>query len=101
MKNSNSVDYSNNIPLINPSDEDFGIMLNCAVRYSLGRMTYMPHTVISFITPLLPYIDDYTLIIMIRDIGSSYSYGDEQIDKPAWMKFLQDCKNEKQRRNLE
>lgn len=83
---------------IEVSDADFGLMLNCAIRYSLGRQTYMPHIVTGFITPLLPYIDDNSLYVMIDDIASSHSYGDEQIDKPAWMNFLAKCKEEKQRR---
>ena len=76
------------------SSVDFSSMLICALRYSLGRMTYMPHTVTSFIRPLLPYLDNKTLYVMIRDIESSHSYGDETIDKPMWLKFLADCKTE-------
>lgn len=40
------------MPKIDPSDHDFGLILNCAVRYAIGRQTYMPSAVIAFITPL-------------------------------------------------
>lgn len=83
---------------IEVSDHDFGLILNCAVRYSLGRRTYMPHITTAFISPLLPYIDDNALYVMIDDVASSDTYGDEQIDKPAWMNFLERCKKEKERR---
>lgn len=82
-----------------PIDEDFGLILNCAVRYSLGRRTYMPHIITSYITPLLSHIDDNCLYVMIQDVEKSDSYGDESIDKPTWMKFLKACKNEKERRH--
>ena len=85
---------------IEVSDHDFGLILNCAVRYSLGRRTYMPHLTTAFISPLLPHIDDNALYVMIDDIEKSHSYGDEDIDKPAWMNFLRQCKAEKQRREI-
>ena len=93
-----TLNFSNNQQIEVP-DHDFGLMLNCAVRYSLGRRTYMPHIITAFISPLLPHIDDNALYVMIDDIEKSYSYGDEDIDKPAWMNFLRQCKAEKQRRN--
>ena len=34
---------------IDASDDEFGLMLNCAVRYAMGRETYMPHAVMDFI----------------------------------------------------
>ena len=49
-------------------DEDFGVVLNCAIRYCLGRQTYMPSLVIDFIRPLLPHLDNKTLSIIENDI---------------------------------
>ena len=43
-------------PKIDPTDDDFGAVLNCAIRYSLGRQTYMPHLVMDFARPLLPFL---------------------------------------------
>ena len=46
----------------------FGAVLICAVRYCIGRQTYMPELVINFIRPLLPKLDSKTLTVMERDI---------------------------------
>lgn len=69
-------------------DDEFGLMMNCAVRYSLGRQTYMPSVVIGYITPLLPKLTTRTLWTFKRDVEEAESYGHETIDKPGWMKFL-------------
>ena len=63
-------------------NEDFCTILICAIRYCLGRQTYMPSLVTDFIRPLLPFLDNKTLGIMEKDIRSAESYGDEHIDKP-------------------
>lgn len=82
---------TNKKPTIDLMDEDFGAVLNCAVRYSLGRETYMPHLVIDFILPLLPYISNLTLRCLERDIkeAEAYGYGDPTIDEPHWIQLLQ------------
>ena len=90
---------SNQKIYINP-DDDFGLILNCAVRYSLGRQTYVPGSVCSFIAPLISKLSDRTLWCMVQDIASADSYGDERIDKPVWMKFLADIKHEINRRRI-
>ena len=43
-------------PMIDPASCDFGLMLNSAVRYAIGRRIYLPGTIIGFVMPLLPYI---------------------------------------------
>ena len=85
-------------PIIGPSDQDFGCVLICAVRYAIGRQTYMPGLVIDFITPLLPLLPDRTLFVMERDVAGAPSYGHERIDKPLWIKFLMDVRCEIDRR---
>lgn len=87
------------MPNINVSNEDFGAVLNCAVRYAIGRKTYMPHLVIEFIRPLLKDISDKTLSCMEHDIISAKDYGDINIDKPAWIKFLNEIQTEQIRRH--
>lgn len=82
-------------------DEDFGVVLNCAIRYCLGRQTYMPRLVTDFIRPLLPHLDDKTLRVMRVDITIAESYGNETIDKPIWMRFLDDIEQEICRRKEE
>lgn len=63
-------------------DEDFCTILICAIRYCLGRRTYMPSLVTDIIRPLLPHLDDKTLSVMRGDIKIAESYGNETIDKP-------------------
>ena len=64
-------------------DRDFGTVCGCAVRYSLGRQTYMPSLVQQFINRNLKQIDSYSLAVMARDIKEAPSYGNETIDKPG------------------
>ena len=75
-------------------DEDFGVVLNCAIRYCLGRQTYMPSLVTDIIRPLLPHLDDKTLRVMRTDITVAESFGNETVDKPVWMRFLDDIEQE-------
>ena len=72
-------------------NKDFETILLCAVRYAIGRQTYMPSMVIDYITPLLPYLSDNTLETMAKDIADEDylgGLGDEMIDKPYWEQFL-------------
>ena len=82
-------------------DEDFGAVLICAVRYCLGRQTYMPGLIIGYITPLLPRISDKTLRCMETDLSKPDLYGgfgNEKIDEPIWIKFRSNVQEEIQRR---
>lgn len=92
-------------PLINPREEVFGAVCSCAVRYALGRKTYMPDLVKSFILPYIPFLSDLTLEMLERDIteaeGNGIGYGDETIDKPGWMKFLYEIQQEVGKRKKE
>ena len=54
--------------MIDPYDDDFGAICNCAVRYALGRRTYMPGLVMDFIKPHLSELSDKTLWCFQRDL---------------------------------
>ena len=90
--------------MIDPHDNDFGLICTCAVRYSLGRMTYMPTVVQDFIRPHLTEVTDRTLRLLRNDIedhgAMGLSYG-EDFDKANWMEFLDDIKKEIERRKTE
>lgn len=81
-------------------DEDFGAVLICAVRYALGRRTYMPSLVTEYIMGHCHLtLDSNTLGVMIRDIeeqgkNGPDAYGDTW-DEKTWRKFLDWCKKEK------
>lgn len=73
-------------------DKNFETILLCAVRYAIGRRTYIPSLVIDYITPLLPYLSDNTLRLIANEITEYEAHegglGDEKIDKPYWIDFL-------------
>ena len=75
-------------------DRDFGTICICAVRYALGRETYMLSLVQQFVIRNLNLIDGYSLAVMVRDVKEAPSYGNETIDKPGWMNFLAVLKKE-------
>ncbi len=81
-------------PRIDLEDDFFGIVLLCAIRYAIGRQSYMPSLVIDFIRPLLPYLCDKTLFLFERDIREAPNYGHETIDKPYWLRFLKQIQEE-------
>lgn len=92
----------------NLDDDSFGAVLNCAVRYSMGRQSYMPSLVVDFITPLLPYITQKTLGVFKQDYEPNQRtadengwamFGDTKIDKPLWDKFYADVCAEIEKRN--
>ena len=84
---------------IDLQDENFGAVINCAIRYCIGRQTYMPHLVVDYVRPLLPNLSDRTVKVMWNDIRSAPSYGDVNIDEPMWMGFLEELVAELNRRD--
>ncbi len=91
-------------PTVDLSDDDFGCCLNCAVRYSIGRQSYMPSLVIGFITPLLPYLSDKALWCFDQDITERRyegGYGDPRIDEPHWLRFHEAVREERTKRGHE
>ena len=90
--------------MIDPRDDDFGAICNCAVRYAVGRRTYMPILVINFITPHLSELSDKTLWCFQRDLmerkNSGFDFGDE-FDLQNWMNFLKNVNKEIEKRKTE
>lgn len=79
-------------------NDEFGAVLNCAVRYCIGRRTYMPKLVMDVIRPLLPALTDKTLWCFERDIEGADNYGADY-DEEEWMRFLSEVKAEIARRD--
>ena len=73
-------------------DKNFETILLCAIRYAIGRRTYIPSLVIDYTTPLLPYLSEDVLKLIADEIIGRYTYegalGDEMIDRPYWEQFL-------------
>lgn len=68
---------------------DFEHMLISAVRYALGRRTYIVSLTCRYISEQIPNLSDYCKYIMIKDIKSreAFGYGDT-CDKDDWMDLL-------------
>ena len=67
-------------------DNDFGCIINSAVRYSLGRSSYMPSTTIRFVLKHLMIMDTRTITVMIRDI--EIAFADENLPyRDSWLSF--------------
>jgi hypothetical protein len=89
---------------INTADDNFGTILNCAVRYAIGRQSYMPSLVVDFITPLIQRLSSKTLWCFDQDITEqrySGGYGDPKIDEPLWMRFHEAVRAERTKRGDE
>ena len=87
-------------------NKDFETILLCAVRYAIGRRTYIPSLVIDYITPLLPYLSDNTLKLIANEIVQHDTcieggLGDEKIDKPYWLAFYGKILAERMKQNGE
>lgn len=87
-------------------NKDFETILLCAVRYAIGRQTYIPSLVIDYITPLLPYLSDNTLKLIANEIVQHDTcieggLGDEKIDKPYWLAFYGKILAERMKQNGE
>lgn len=76
-----------------------------AIRYSIGRQTYMPSLVIDYINPKLQFLSSRFLEVVKKDIedqaiyGGKNPYGDPKIDKPLWDRFYQNVVDEINERN--
>lgn len=49
-------------------DDNFGCIINSALRYAIGRHTYMPGVVVDFIRKYINIIDTKTIDVTIKDI---------------------------------
>lgn len=87
------------IPAIQADNGELGSVFICAVRYCLGRCTYMPKLVTDFILPYIPYLENRTLSVMMRDIQEAPSYGMD-CDRTMWMYFLQKLQYEADKRSM-
>lgn len=87
--------------MVDPANDDFGAVCNCAVRYCLGRRSYMPSLVCRYIISLLPELTDKTLDCFERDIAerkrTGFDFGDS-CDYETWDAFYKAVCNEIERR---
>ena len=87
--------------LISTSQENFGTLAICAIRYCHGRQTYMPSLVQGIVRTHIEQVSDKDLAVMIEDCNFQERmnlYGDNNIDKPGWLTWKEMLLAEKERR---
>jgi len=72
-------------------DDSFGCIVNSALRYAVGRHTYMPGVVREFIRKYIKVLDEKTLTVAIRDIDHAL-YHDESDDAEEWKKLREELR---------
>ena len=72
------------------ADTDFSTIVGCALRYALGRYTYMPSTVKGFIERHIEAITENDLNVMINDIEDKMKYNKELPYKELWLELRDD-----------
>ena len=84
-------------------DEDIRDITFFAFRYALGRRTFAPYIVCTFIKRHLNIFFDSDLEQMAREITEHKrmfgDIGDPKIDEPDWLKFREFLMEELDRRN--
>ena len=70
-------------------DENINTICMFAFRYALGRRTFAPNIVTSFLSKRLDILSDFTLNQMLKEISECPDLGDE-CDKITWAEF-DDC----------
>lgn len=64
--------------------QDFELMMISALRYAIGRESYMPSVTIDYIRYLIPQLSANTLYVMQRDIRETIArYG--RIERELYM----------------
>ena len=81
--------------------DEFGAVLNCAVRYCIGRATYMPGLVTDCIMDNCHgKLNKKTLFVMGRDIDEAKNLGMD-CDVKTWMQFREWIRQETEKNDAE
>ena len=74
--------------------QDFELMMISALRYAIGRYTYMPSITIEYIRYLIPQLSAKTLFVMKRDIDEEIEHcermGRELYMDKEWAKLAEE-----------
>ena len=74
---------------------DYEHMLISALRYALGRRTYIVELTCKYIESQMPILSDRCKDVMIKYIESQKNYGDE-CDREDWMRLLEKLREQNQ-----
>lgn len=89
--------------MVKLEDDDFEMLVVCALRYCHGRQTYMPSVIQCIVGQHLHELDSKTLKILLDDRRYQEQFllfGDEKIDKPTWLNFYDKVEKELVKRGL-
>ena len=80
-------------------DAEFGLIVTSAIRYAIGRMSYMPSVVCEFTLRFMTMLDSKTIHVMIRDITETMErWQGELTDSELWLNLRAKAEEEKTRR---
>ena len=82
-------------------DRDLETIFLCAIRYSMGRRTYMPSLVCDYIRPLLPMVSNQFLAFVMQEYDLYIGDFGDPCDYDTWMNFKKDVKKEIEIRGLQ
>lgn len=82
-------------------DEDFGAIVNAALRYAIGRHSYLPSTVVDFIRKYIPALDDRTLHVICTDIEKELQSAHDVDNPDMWKALMDECRTELEQRQKE
>lgn len=66
-------------------DDDFGCVVNSAIRYALRRYTYMPGVVADFVKKYVHLLDTNTIKVAIEDIEKELKMPQEMPHEDIWV----------------
>jgi len=72
-------------------DDDFGCIINSALRYAIRRHTYMPGVVVDFIRKYMEILDTKTLTVIIEDIQREMNFMGGPDDPQMWQSLCIEC----------
>lgn len=72
------------------------VLFTCAVRYTIGRRTYMPELVCGELLPIVDKLSDRNLYVMKKDIESELK--SDIPEKELWKSLLENINTEMQKR---
>lgn len=72
-------------------DEEFGCIVNSALRYAIDRHTYLPSVIVNFVRRHIDALDIKTLSTIIEDIEKELRMNSNIYEPDMWRSLQQDC----------
>ena len=73
-------------------DNDFRLIVLSAMRYAMGRNTYMPLVVTNYIKRHIRLLDDKLLMLAADDIHRHFEdYGEHELNTALWQELFGDA----------